>query len=66
MGEAARCREAAVKTANQELRVGLLELAQKYIELAGNALLHGTPPPLERAAHPVQQQQQPQPDDDKE
>jgi hypothetical protein len=34
LGEADRCREAALKTTSPEIRVGLLELAQKYIELA--------------------------------
>jgi hypothetical protein len=63
LGEAARCREAALKTTNQELQVGLLELAQKYVELADKALPGGTVPPLERE-HAAQQQQQPQLKDD--
>lgn len=66
LGEAARCREAAEKAQTREVRDGLLELAQKYAELAGKAHVNDSLPSLERTqSQPAQQQQQPLPDDDK-
>ncbi len=44
LGEAARCRQAAVQALTQDVREGLFELAQRYEELAGKASSEQQPP----------------------
>jgi hypothetical protein len=67
---AAQCVEIARKTPDPETRLALLDIAQAWLALAQHAdknthaptLVYETP---ERQRHVIQQQQQPQPDDDK-
>ncbi len=67
LGEAKRCRDAAKKAVSQEVRDGLLDLAQRYEELAAKAAPDSALPPLERdqPQQSAQQQQQPQDERDK-